>query len=91
VLTSDWCILAHAGIVFLGIGDSAAAVMGSQYGKRKWRAGSGKTQEGSMWLVISVCVVYLLIVLIIDHDQIMIYACIVFATIPAAIAEGTTR
>jgi len=90
-LTSDWCILAHAGIVFLGIGDSAAAVMGSQFGKRKWRNLSGKTQEGSMWLVISVCVVYLLIVLVIDSNQMMIYACIVFAAIPAAIAEGTTH
>ena len=66
ILTTDWCILAHAGIVFLGIGDSAAAVFGSQYGKTKWRERSGKTKEGSMYLTFSVIAVYLLIVLIVD-------------------------
>jgi len=43
IYTSEWTVYSLAGIVFIGIGDSVAAIMGKKYGKTKWRELSSKT------------------------------------------------
>jgi dolichol kinase len=37
VYNSEWTLWSLSGVVFLGIGDSCAAVFGKQYGKTLWR------------------------------------------------------
>ena len=43
IFTPEWALWSMAGIVFLGVGDTCAAILGKKYGKTKWRALSSKT------------------------------------------------
>lgn len=90
VLPSEWALWSCSGIVFLGIGDSAAAVMGTWYGSTKWRALSGKTQEGSTYCVLSTLAAYYILIQIIDTNTNHLFLCFLFAAIPTAVLEGCT-
>ena len=90
ILPAEWALWSCSGIVFLGIGDSAAAILGTRYGKTKWRALSGKTQEGSSFCVFSTCAAYYVLVQVIDPKANQLFLCFVFAAIPAAVVEGCT-
>jgi dolichol kinase len=55
-------LLPHLGWITVGVGDSAAAIIGSQFGKHKWK-GTSRTVEGSVAMFlsmffVSLCVVY---------------------------------
>ena len=43
VFTSEWVLWSLSGVVFLGVGDSLAAIMGKIYGKTRWREDTKKT------------------------------------------------
>lgn len=90
VIAPEWTLWSCAGIVFLGIGDSAAAILGKQYGKTKWRQLSSKTQEGSSYLVISSTAAYFALMQLIDPSQLPYFLCFLFAAIPSAVLEGCT-
>ena len=47
-------LVPFAGIVTLGIGDSAAALVGLRFGKTKWPGGSRKSLEGTLAMVAAV-------------------------------------
>ena len=56
-------ILPHLGWITVGVGDSAAAIVGSRFGKHKWR-GTSRTLEGSCamfisMLTVSLCILFL--------------------------------
>jgi dolichol kinase len=55
-------LLPHLGWITVGVGDSMAAIVGSQFGKHKWK-GTSRTVEGSVAMFlsmffVSLCVVY---------------------------------
>lgn len=43
VFPNEWVIWSLAGVIVLGVGDSAAAILGKWYGRTKWRELSSKT------------------------------------------------
>ncbi|BEI81611.1 hypothetical protein CcaverHIS002_0207710 [Cutaneotrichosporon cavernicola] len=47
-------ILAHFGVVSLGIGDAMASIVGRKIGYLRWSPVSGKTAEGSLGFLVSV-------------------------------------
>lgn len=70
VFPSEWVLYSLAGVVFLGIGDSCAAIFGRKFGKTKWRELSNKTQEGSTYCVIGILIAYFgLCKLVDDHHM----------------------
>lgn len=66
VFPNEWVIWSLAGVIVLGVGDSAAAILGKWYGRTKWRELSSKTQEGSSYFVIATSVVYYICIGFID-------------------------
>ena len=91
VFPTEWTIWSCAGVVFLGVGDTCAAVFGKKWGVNKWRESvSKKTKEGSSYLIFSTGFVYYLICAAIDRKQMMLFLCYVFAAMPAAVLEGCT-
>uniref|UniRef100_A0A7S3FVZ0 dolichol kinase n=1 Tax=Strombidium rassoulzadegani TaxID=1082188 RepID=A0A7S3FVZ0_9SPIT len=90
VFTPRWVLWTLSGVVFLGIGDSSAALMGKWYGRTRWRENSNKTQEGSSYCVISISVVYWFLCNIVDLRSTYLFLCYVFAAIPTAVLEGCT-
>jgi dolichol kinase len=48
----DFAVMSLCGIVFLGLGDSTAALYGKAFGASKWRSTHLKSQEGSTMCVI---------------------------------------
>lgn len=61
IFPTEWAIWSLAGVIFLGIGDTLAAVGGKAYGRTKWREMSSKTQEGSSYCIIGIGLVYYMI------------------------------
>jgi len=90
VMTTEWVSWSCAGIVFLGIGDTAAAVFGKQYGINRWREISNKTKEGSSFCILGVGVIYYFLNIIIDNKINNLFLCFIFAAIPSAVLEGCT-
>mmetsp|Transcript_32143 Transcript_32143/g.49156 ORF Transcript_32143/g.49156 Transcript_32143/m.49156 type:complete len:133 (-) Transcript_32143:53-451(-) len=90
VFPLEWVLYSLAGVVFLGIGDSFAAIGGKKYGKNQWRELSKKTQEGSSYCVITVSVAYYVLCKLIDEKAVHLFLCFLFAAIPAAVVEGCT-
>ena len=90
-LPSYWCIYAHSGIVVMGLGDTFASIMGTIYGRTKWRPSlTEKTQEGSSWFIITSGIAFYLILNITAPGTMMLFLCVVFALIPTAVLEGST-
>ena len=46
-------LIPFAGIMALGVGDAAAAVVGTRYGRTKWTSGSKKSVEGSVAMLVA--------------------------------------
>ena len=90
VFTPEWTLWSLSGIVFLGVGDSCAAIMGKWYGKTKWRQLSKKTQEGSTYCIIGTGVIYYALCEIVDPKSKYLFLCFIFAAIPTAVIEGNT-
>ena len=66
VFPSNWALYSLSGAIFLGIGDSAAAICGKWWGSRKWRENSNKTQEGSTYCIYATLIVYFIFCYVID-------------------------
>jgi len=89
-LPTTWTLYSLSGVVFLGVGDSLASLMGRAYGKNKWRALSNKTQEGSSFCIFGTCAAYYVLSCFIDQYHLNLFLCYVFAAIPSAVIEGCT-
>lgn len=89
-MTSTWTLYSISGVIFLGVGDSMAAIGGKAYGKTKWREYSNKTTHGTSYLIFSTCIVYYFACSLIDEYHITLFLCYVFAGIPAGVLEGCT-
>ena len=88
---NELAIVGLSGVVFLGIGDAFAAVVGSRYGRSCWTTKGTKTTEGSWACVISVSIVYYIICYL--HENYLfreLFMVLIFATLIASIAEGMT-
>jgi dolichol kinase len=66
VMTTTWTLYSLAGVVFLGVGDTAAALGGRAYGVHKWRDFSNKTTHGTSYCIISCTAVYYVLCSVID-------------------------
>jgi dolichol kinase len=88
---NELAIVSLSGVVFLGIGDAFAAVVGNRYGRSCWTTKGTKTTEGSWACVISVSIVYYIICYL--HENYLfreLFMVLIFATLIASIAEGMT-
>ena len=66
----EFSTLAFSGVIFLGVGDVAAALYGRAYGVQKWYKGTNKSQQGSMALWFCCTVAYILLSsLVCDHTS----------------------
>lgn len=90
VFPSEWVQWSTSGVMFLGIGDSAAAILGKRYGFTQWRSISKKTMQGSSFCVWALGGSYYLLNNAIDPYLNYLFLCVVFAAIPTAILEGYT-
>ena len=61
--TPHFIYLSLSGLIFVGIGDSMAALGGTLYGKTKWPERS-KTQEGSIIGLFFHCVFYIILLIV---------------------------
>ena len=90
IFPTEWTLYSLSGVVFLGVGDTCAAILGRRYGSDKWREFSGKTQLGSAWCVISMTATYYVLCHVVDDHHMYYFACYLFASIAGALAEGCT-
>ncbi|CAI2364190.1 unnamed protein product [Moneuplotes crassus] len=60
---SHFILFSLSGLVFVGIGDSMAALCGKIYGKTKW-PGRSKSQEGSFFCIFSYMLFYVIILML---------------------------
>lgn len=86
----DWVCWSCSGVIFLGIGDTIAAMMGKMYGSSRWRDASKKTKEGSSFCVWAIISFYYFINVIIDPKINNYFLCFVMAAIAASVLEGCT-
>jgi dolichol kinase len=72
VYPAEWALWSLAGVIFLGIGDTLAAIGGKNYGMTKWRENSAKTQEGSSYCIIGVGATYYIITQFVDTQHYLV-------------------
>ena len=68
IFPSEWVIWSLSGVIVLGVGDSAAAILGKWHGTTRWRELSAKTQEGSSYLVVATAATYYFCISVIDPN-----------------------
>eukprot|EP00347_Sterkiella_histriomuscorum_P023226 403335466 len=78
-------------ILFLGVGDTAASLIGSRYGTSKWKNNSNKTSEGTISLVVFTFIAYLMIINLIFPKYLDIFMVVLFSTIMVGFAEGLSH
>jgi len=90
IFPSEWVIWSLSGVIVLGVGDSAAAILGKWHGTTRWRELSAKTQEGSSYLVVATAATYYFCISVIDPNGNYLFLCYIMAAIAAAVVEGRT-
>jgi len=66
----EFSTLTFSGVIFLGVGDVAAALYGRAYGVQKWYKGTKKSQQGSMALWFCCTATFILLsCLVSDHTS----------------------
>ena len=90
VFPANWALWSTAGVIFLGIGDTFAALGGRHYGRTLWREDSKKTQEGSSYMVITMSAAYYSLCKFVDPRQMYLFLFYLIASIPSAMIEGYT-
>jgi len=88
--SGDFLIFGLSGVVFLGIGDSLASIVGKDYGSTPWVKHSSKTHEGSTVLVFAVVIVLYLLSVWLFPRMCTIFLYVILATIGVAVVEGCT-
>lgn len=90
VMTTTWTLYSLAGVVFLGVGDTVAAIGGRAFGQHKWRQLSNKTTHGTSYCVISTTAMYYILCSVIDQYHLNLFLCYLLAAIAASVIEGCT-
>ena len=91
LFNSEYTTIACSGVIFLGVGDVAAALYGRKYGKNLWFEGSKKTSEGSMACMLSMSGVYLLLVKLTCPVGYNLYVCYFAASLAVTLVEAYTE
>lgn len=87
----EMAVFAFSGVIFLGIGDTMAALFGRYFGTSPWRSNAHKkTQEGTIYSTLIMCVVYYIFCAKVYAHMCAMFAIVAFATVFVAIAEGLT-
>ena len=90
-ITNELCIVGLSGVLFLGVGDTTAALYGSTYGRATWSKKSNKTTQGTWACIIAVCITYYLLLCMHENPFFKgFFMVIAFATFLTSIIEGTT-
>ena len=90
IFPANWALWSCTGVVFLGIGDTFAALGGFHFGRTRWRDESSKTQEGSSYMVITMTAAYCSLCYFVDERQMYLFIFYLIANIPSALIEGYT-
>ena len=90
IFPANWALWSSAGVIFLGIGDTFAALGGHSYGRTLWRQESKKTQEGSSYMIITMGAAYFSMCKFVDERQMYLFLFYIIASIPSAVIEGYT-
>lgn len=84
-------IFAYSGVAFLGVLDTAAALMGKNFGASFWRKHAHrKTTEGTIYALVFTCIVYYVFCARVYEPFCAEFAIVFFATFLASIVEGWT-
>ena len=90
-MNGDLAVFAFSGVIFLGVGDTIAALYGRMAGVSGWRPNChSKTQEGSFGLVCTVSIVYYLFCYKVFAPMCSMFLLVILGTIAAAVLEGWT-
>ena len=90
-LNGEHAVFAYSGVIFLGIGDTVAAIYGREVGSSAWRSHiHKKSQEGSSALVITVTILYYCFCYSVFPYMCSVYLIIILSTIAASALEGWT-
>ena len=90
-MDGELAVFAFSGVVFLGIGDSVAALYGKMAGTSRWRFHyHNKSQEGSFGLIFATMLVYYMFCSKVYPSICPMFPMFLFATIPVAMLEGWT-
>ena len=90
-LNGDHAVFAHSGLLFLGIGDSVAALWGKHYGVTKWNGLiHKKTQEGSSKAALALIMGYYAFCVVVYPPMNSMFLIIVLASIIVCVIEGLT-
>mmetsp|Transcript_12204 Transcript_12204/g.12029 ORF Transcript_12204/g.12029 Transcript_12204/m.12029 type:complete len:113 (-) Transcript_12204:33-371(-) len=80
-----------SGAIFLGVGDSMAAIMGKKQGRGYWYPGTRKTVIGSFYLILSVAVAYTGIIMIFCPKMYLETKYLLGSVVVAGLLEGLTQ
>jgi dolichol kinase len=83
-------VFSLSGIVFLGIGDSASALLGKMFGATKWTKYSQKSQQGTVYGWGVTMLVYYILTGIVHKRLQEHFLIIALATLAAHLLEGLT-
>jgi dolichol kinase len=90
-ITNELCIVGLSGVLFLGVGDTTAALYGRTFGRSRWSKKSSKTSEGTWACIAAVSVAYYLMLAMHENPFFKgFFMVIAFATFLTSIIEGMT-
>jgi dolichol kinase len=91
LFTNEFTTIGLSGVVFLGIGDVAAAIFGQRYGKSLWTDYSGKTIEGSGICYLTMLIAFYFVTKEISPISNHYFVCYLAASWVATAFEAFTR
>ena len=87
----EMAVFAFSGVVFLGVGDTMTALFGKNFGTTMWRPNAhNKTQEGTVYAVLLVCIVYYIFCAKVYAHMCAMFAIVAFSTLVVMLVEGLT-
>jgi dolichol kinase len=88
---NELCIVSLSGVIFLGIGDTAAALYGKAYGRSLWSTQGSKTTEGTWACIFAVSAIYFILLCLHENPLFQeLMPVVAFAAFCTAVLEGLT-
>ena len=87
----EMAVFAFSGVLFLGIGDTIAALAGKTFGSTKWRSNAhNKTQEGTVNAVLFMCIIYYIFCAKVHVHMCSMFVIVFLPTMIVCLVEGLT-
>lgn len=87
----EFCVVSLSGVVFLGIGDSVAALYGKAFGHSRWSRYGKKTTEGSWACIFAACAAFFVLLYAYENPYFReLFMAVAIASFVTGILEGIT-